>query len=161
MFIMLARLFPKTAGNADYRGWRAAIWLMAPVVLLRAAQGINVVLDTSEVAKNADGIPIDTYGAAGSETATALFALSGIAYLLLAVLGIVVLVRYRALLAFLYLMMLLDVGIAKIVIAMHPIARAGAATVGGFALGPAINDAILAALALGLVLSLLARKEAP
>jgi hypothetical protein len=158
---MLDRIFPKEAGNAGYAGWRLAIWPMAILALMRAVQGANSAADPAMVAIKADGVPLDTYGPDAAGAATALFALLGVYLLLQAVIGAVVLLRYRALLPLTYLMMIGIVLASKSSVALHPIARAGAAKIGAFDIGWLINTTLLALMVVGLVLSLLTRKETP
>ena len=158
---MLARLFPKAAGNAEYRGWRAGIWLMVPVAALRLVEGINSILSTRQVAMTADGIPLDTYGPAGAAAVISLFALGGLALVLTALLAAAVLIRYRGLIPFTYVLLLLDVLGTKWLLIVHPIARAGAAKIGAFSIGALMNWGIIAVIVLGLAFSLLSRRSAP
>jgi hypothetical protein len=53
--------------------------------------------------------------------------------------GVVVLVRYRAMIPFMYLLLLvLQLG-SKALVLVNPIARSGAATVGAFSIGTAVQ----------------------
>src|SRR5665213_1845750 len=106
---MLTRIFPKQIDNA-YRGHWLAIWLMVPIVLLRLVIGFNSMVFARMVATSADGIPLDSFGTAGAE---ALIALLGLYLLLFALLGVVVLIRYRAMIPFMYLLLLIQQQIHK------------------------------------------------
>ncbi len=149
---MLARIFPKQIDNA-YRGHWLAIWLLVPIVLLRLVIGFNSMVLTRMVATGADGIPLDSFGIAGAQAVIALFALLGLNGLLLALLGIVVLIRYRAMIALFYLLLLLQQLGSRALGLLHPIAKSGAQT------GSALVLGILAVTVIGFVLSLLGKSN--
>lgn len=155
---MFERIFPRQIDNT-YRGHWLGKWLFVGVVLARLAIGINSTFNARFVAMSADGIPLDTYGNAAADTVVAIFALSGFLFLLSSLLGIVVFLRYRAMLPLFYLFLLTDQLGRRVLLLAHPIARSHAATTNvgfGFVL------VILGATILGFVLSVWpsARKEA-
>lgn len=154
---MIGRIFPKQFDNA-YRGHWLAIWLLVPVALAELAMGTNSIVNTRLVAMSADGLPLDRYGAGGADAVIALFAIAGLFRVLLALQGIVVLLRYRAMIPFMYLQLLiLQLG-SKALLAAHPVARSGVASAH---VGSAFVLGILAATVIGFVLSLLDRSAAP
>lgn len=53
---MIQTLFPRAAGNR-FPGHRLALWRFA-IMLLKIAMGLNVMLNTQEVARAADGVPL-------------------------------------------------------------------------------------------------------
>ncbi len=122
---MLDRIFPKQADNS-FHGYRLAIFLLVAIVLLRLGIGANSMLDAPNVAVTADGIPLDSYGTAGADTVVALFALLGLFHLLFALLGLAVLIRYRALIPLMYLLLLAQQAGNRLLNFVHPIARLGA-----------------------------------
>lgn len=148
---MFNRIFPKQFDNV-YRGHWLAIWLLVPVVLGKIAMGTNSIINTRQVLAGADGIPIDSYGAAAADVVTALFALGGLFQLLLGLQGALVLVRYRAMVPFMYLLLLVQQVGAKALLLAHPVVRTGVPT---SQLGTAFILAILALTTIGFVLSLL------
>jgi len=148
---MLERIFPRQFDNA-YRGRLLAIWLFVPIILFKAVQGANSIIITRQVMTGADGIPLDLYGAAGADAAIALFALLGLYVLVLPVLGLVALIRYRAMIPLLYLMLLLTYAGGKALSLLHPLARSDGQPIGFY-----INLALLALMLIGFVLSLLNR----
>jgi hypothetical protein len=148
---MFGRIFPKQFDNT-YRGHWLAIWLFVPVVLLKATQGANIIFNTRLVAIAADGISLDSLGATGAETFLALFAVLGLYLLVLALQCVLVLIRYRAMIPFMYLLLLI-VQIGGIVLLLvHPIVRTG-----GMPIGVPINRAALAMTLIGFVLSLVGK----
>jgi hypothetical protein len=106
------------------------------------------------VATNADGIPLDSFNAAGAQTVLALFALLGFYLLVLPVQSVVVLIRYRAMIPFMYLMLLFVQLGSRVLLLLHPAVRTSTMPV-----GLAINLAILALTLMGFALSLLSKKK--
>ena len=152
---MLERLFPKQFDNI-YRGYWLGFWLLAPVLLARLAIGVNSTFNGRTVAASADGIPLDTYGTSAADTVVALFALSGFSFILLSLLGILAMLRYRAMIPLVYLLLLLQQLGNRALILLHPIARSGVATA---QLGSAFVLGILALTLIGFFLSLLRRDK--
>lgn len=154
---MLSRLFPKQIDN-DYRGYRLAIWILVPIVLLKLAMGFNVAglnpwVSNRMVAERADGIPLDSFGVEAASTVMFMFASWGLGLLLLNLLALIALIRYRAMIPLIYLLLSLEQFGRKGVAVMSPIVRETARTE-GFAPGALINWGLMIALAVGLVLSL-------
>jgi hypothetical protein len=154
---MLNRIFPKMVDNT-YRGHRLAIWLFALVVLMELSMGTNSIVNTRTVAMSADGIPLDQYGPGGADAVIAIFAIAGLFRVLLALLGVLVLLRYRAMISLMYLVLLvLHLG-SKALLLVHPVAKSGVATA---QLGSAFVLALLAMLLIGFVLSILNKSNPP
>jgi len=150
---MLNSIFPKQFDNA-YRGHRLAIWLFIPVVLMELGVGANSIINTRTVAMSADGIPLDRYGAGGAEAVIALFAIAGLFRVVVALQGVVVLVRYRTMIPLMYLeLLILQLG-SKALLLVNPIAKSGVSTA---QLGSAFILALLAMLLIGFFLSLLTK----
>ena len=150
---MLRRLFPVRLDNEGYRGRVAALWLFAVFLLLRAIMGVNGAINTRTIATG-DGIRLDGLGEGGAETILLLFRSLSLANLPLVAIGAVVLWRWRAMVPFLYLVLLADQVVRRLVALANPIARTEAAAVGMW-----INLGLLALLFVGLVLSLWSRPE--
>ena len=148
---MFNRIFPKQFDN-DYRGHRFGFWLFIPVVLMELSMGANSLFNTRTVVMLADGIPLDRYDAGSADAVVALFAIAGLFRVLLALQGVLVLIRYRAMIPFMYLLLLiLHVG-SKALLLEHPVARSG---VSSAHLGSSFILALLAMLLIGFVLSLM------
>lgn len=150
---MLDRIFPKSFDNG-YRGHRLAIWIFGAIVLVKTMQGVNSIILTRLVATNADGIPLDSFNAAGVQTVLALFALLGFYLLVLPVLSVVVLIRYRAMIPFMYLMLLFVQLGARLVLLAKPVVRTSEMPVGLY-----VNLAIFALTLIGFGLSLLSQRQ--
>jgi hypothetical protein len=121
---MFDRILPEQIDNA-YRGHWLGKWLFVGVILARLAIGLNSTINTRFVAMSADGIPLDKYGSDAADAVVALFAISGFSFLLSSLLGVVVFLRYRAMIPLLYLFLLLDQVGRRVLLLIHPIAKSG------------------------------------
>ena len=149
---MLRQLFPVRLDNEGYRGRAAALWLFALLLLIRTIMGVNGAINTRTVATGADGFRLDGLAEGGAETILLLFQSLSLAQLPLVAIGAAVLWRWRAMVPFLYLVLLADQIVRRIVALANPVPRTDAGAVGVW-----INIAILALLFAGLVLSLWSR----
>lgn len=150
---MLNRIFPKQFDNI-FRGHRLGLWLFVPIVLLKVLIGVRSIISAREVAQSADGIPLDTYNAAGADAVVGIFALLGLFQLLLGLLGIVALFRYRAMIPFVYLVLLFQMVANRALSVLYPITESSTS---GTPPGFYVSLGILAATVLGFGLSLLNR----
>ena len=148
---MLTRLFPRQIDNA-YRGHKLAIWILALVALLKAVQGVQSIFNTRSVMENADGLSLAHFDPNGAALLLSLFALLGLYLLVVPALSALALIRYRAMIPLIYLMLLLLYGASRLVQLLHPVPRADAHPIGFY-----VNLAILGLTVLGFVLSLLNR----
>jgi hypothetical protein len=148
------RVFPRQFDNA-YRGHWLGIALFAAIVLLKAIQGFNSIVFTHRIMVGADGIPVDRFDPVAASTAVAMFALLGMYLLVVPLQCLVVLVRYRAMIPFMYLLLLVMQLASRMILFVHPIVRSGEN--GGQPIGVYINLGILTLTFVGFALSLLDR----
>lgn len=147
---MLDRLLPRRIDNA-YHGHKVALWLFAALVLMKSAVGLSSVFDGRDVAVSADGIPLDTFTPAGAQTVVAAFAAWGLAQLVICLLCLLVLARYRAAVPFMFALLLLEHLSRRLLFQVMPIVRTG--TPPGFY----VNLVLAALMVAGLALSLRGR----
>lgn len=153
---MIERLLPIEINNT-FGGSTFAFWLFGVIVLMKLVMGINVAglnpwVSNRDLMQKADGIPIDSYSYEARETAVFLFSCWGLALMVLSLLGSVVMVRYRAMIPLMYLLLAIEqIGRRGLSLA-HPAARSHAGK--KRAAGGLVNWALSAALIVGLVLSL-------
>lgn len=152
---MFKHIFPRQFDNT-YRGHWLGIWLLGVVAIVKGLQGVVSVFDTRNVLINADGIPLDSYGAAGIETVIALTALLGFFLLVIALQSVVVLIRYRAMVPLMLLVQLIVQIGARALHIVNPISRSSETSMGyaGHPIGFYVNLAILAMTLIGFALSL-------
>jgi hypothetical protein len=155
---MVNRLFPKVLDN-HYQGQKLALWLLGLLVLVKAAMGLNSIFNGYHVATDADGIPLYSFTPAGARAVVAFLSVWGLEILLLSLLSLLALVRYRAMVPLMFLVLLMEQAGRKATFAALPIAKPVAAA------GPppafSINLVICILLVVGIVLSLWPRKQAP
>ena len=141
------RFFPQRIDNT-YRGRKLALWLFGLVVAVRITQSILIIVNGHSIARSADGIPLETYAPAAAQTIVALFALSSLNRLITSLLCVLVLVRYRSAIPFMFAVLLLNYLAGQLILQFVPLVRTGTPP------GPIVNLAMFALMIVGLVLSL-------
>jgi hypothetical protein len=151
---MFARLFPSQFDNR-FEAWRTALWLLGLLLFLRLAMSVNSIFNTEEVAAGADKFPLASYGSDGGRAVLMLFALHSLAELMLALVGVLALIRYRAMVPFLFLLLSAEHVARQLIVQGYAIERSAPTTA-----AYVINYGMLAVLLIGLALSLIpARKR--
>lgn len=151
---MLSRLFPRSADNS-YRTQKLTLVLFGLILLVKTAISLGSIFNGYTAVTSADGIPIDTYGPAGAQTVLSIVAALGLANVIICLIGIVVLIRYRSLIPFMFAILFVQQLARELVLEMLPIARTGSPA------GVSINLVMLIVMAVGLVLSLWPRTDNP
>lgn len=144
---MFDKLLPRNIDNT-YRGYHVALWLFGLVVGVMTAQSVMVIFNGYSTVVNADGIPLDTYPAAAAQTIVALFALRSLLRLIIALLCVLVLVRYRSAIPFMFALLILNFLGTQLILQFLPMVRTGIPP------GPIVNLIMLALMIIGLGLSL-------
>lgn len=148
---MFEDILPRSIDNT-YRGQKVALWLLGFLVLIKSVIGVNSILNGADVMTRADGIALNTYPAAAAQNLIALWALLGLGHIVMAVLGVLVLIRYRGMASLMFALLLLSHLGGKLIGQFHPIVRTGAP--------PAfiVNFVLLTLIVVGLTLSLWRRR---
>ena len=120
-------------------------------MLLKLGVGLGTVFNGRQAAGSADGIPLDSYTPAAADALVTLFAVWGLAQLVICLLCVLALIRYRAMIPLLFSLLLVEHLGRRLVLYLLPIARNG--TPPGFV----INLVLSIVLIVGLVLSLRSR----
>ena len=144
---MLRRLFPQRIDNT-YRGHRLALWLFALLVLMKGGIGLGTIFNGRSAAISADEIPLDTFTPAGEQAFVSIFAAWGLSQLMLNLIGLLVLVRYRAMVPFMFALLLLEHVSRRLIFWILPIARTETPP------GVFVNVLFVVVMIVGLVLSL-------
>jgi hypothetical protein len=144
---MLNKFLPQRIDNA-YSGHRLALWIFALVVSVKILQTLLAIFNGHLVIVSADGIPLDTYTPAIAQTVVAVWALSGLYRLIIYLLCVLVLVRYRSEIPFMFALLALEFLAAQLILHFIPLVRTGTP--------PAtfVNRILFALMIVGLVLSL-------
>ena len=151
---MFDTLFPQRFDNT-YRGYQVALWLFGLVVSVRIVQSVAVIFNGYSTARDADGIPLDTYTPAAAQTVLALFAQGSLWRLTFCLLCVLVLVRYRSAIPLMFSLLLLNYLAAQMILQFVPLVRTGTPP------GPIVNLVIFALTIIGLGLSLRSRGLQP
>ena len=144
---MLDRIFPRQFDN-NYRGHKLALWLFGLLVLMKLGISLSSIFDTYNVVQSADGIPLGTFTSGGAEAVVSVTTLLGLSQFLLASLGVLALIRYRAMIPFMYVLFLVEFFGKKLILLAKPIVRIGTSP------STYVNLLLVALLIVGLFLSL-------
>lgn len=147
---MLGRVLPRSIDN-DYRGRKLALWLLGLLALVKLAMGLNCILNGDAVARGADGIPLDTFTPGGARAVVTLFAIWGLSQVILGLLCVLALLRYRAMVPLLFTLLLVEHLGRKAIVHYLPVTTTGSPP------APVINLTLLTVLLVGLALSLWSR----
>ncbi len=143
---MLERLLPRAIDNR-FAGHRAALWLLGLYVALKLVMSLNSIFNTASVASGADGFLLESYGGEGARAVLMLFALVAVGQLALALVGVLALVRYRAMVPLVFLLLLAEHAARRVVVDSYAVERGASA-------GFWVNVALAAVLVAGLSLSM-------
>jgi uncharacterized membrane protein len=146
---MIDRIFPRQIDNR-YRGHRIALWLLALLIAVKLVMGVNSVVNTRSVATGADGIAIDTLSADAAATMLRLFAAVALGQLVLTLQALLALVRYRAMVPLVYLLLTVEHLGRRALALAFPAEPSATVPVGLY-----LNLGMLAALLIGLLLSVM------
>lgn len=144
---MVDRLLPRHIDNT-YRGYKLALWLFGLVVAVRIAQSVSIIFRGYSTARDADGIPLDTYTPAAAQTVVAVFAQGSLWRLIFCVLCVLVLVRYRSAVPLMFALLLLNYLASQLIFQLVPLVRMGTPP------GPIVNFIMFVLMIVGLALSL-------
>ena len=149
---MNRRFLPRSIDN-QYRGHKLALWLFWVVIIMRGLQGLSLFVGGSSIVRDADGIPLETFPIAASQTVVAIFVVSGLSRLVLSLMGILIFVRYKSGIPLMFAVLALDQLGKEILLRVYPLLRVGNP------IGPTINLGLLVLTFFGLVLSIIGKKN--
>jgi hypothetical protein len=143
---------PRSIDNS-YRGQILALWLFWIVVVIRAAQGVSLILNGYSIVKEADGIPLQTFPAAASQSIVRMFAISGGSRIVLSLFGILIFVRYRSAIPMMFALLALDQIAKELLLQFYPLFRIGSP------IGPIVNLTLLFLTSIGFILSVVGKRH--
>ena len=148
----LSLLLPKTIDN-DFRGLRIGLVVFSLITAIIVVRSCIHIFAPDGGAQSIATIPLDRYSPAASATIISMFALWGQSQLLLGLIFLIVIFRYRSLVPLCYLILVLEWG-GRLVIGFYkPIETLETAP------GAAANLPVAAICAVMLLLSLIERKR--
>jgi hypothetical protein len=148
---MFDRVLPRSIDNT-YRGQTIALWLFGLLTLMSLVIGVNSIVNGHVVMTTADGIPLSAYPPDAVRTFVALWALLGLSRIVVGLLCVIVLVRYRGIIPFMFALLLLQHLGGRLILYFLPIVRTGAPP------ASAINLTFLLLIVVGFGLSLWRRR---
>jgi hypothetical protein len=149
---MLDKLLPRPVDNT-YRGSKIALWIFGLVAGGKIIQSLAVIFNGYSTARDADGIPLDTYPTAAAQTVAALWALRGLSRVITCLLCVLALVRYRSAVPFMFVLLMVNYLGAQLIFQFIPLIRTGSPP------GPIVNFVMFALMVIGFVLSLRGSKR--
>jgi hypothetical protein len=147
---LMDRFLPRPIDN-NYRGSRIALWLFGLVVAVTLVQGFGVIFNGHATLVGADGIPLDTYPPDAVQTILALWALRGLSRVIICLLCLLALGRYRSAVPFMFVLLMVNYLAGQLIFQFIPVVRTGTPP------GPIVNLAMFALMVVGFVLSLRGR----
>jgi hypothetical protein len=121
---------PKSIDNY-YRGQKLALWFFWLVVIIRAAQGVSLIVGGHSIVRDADGI----------------------ARLVLSLLAVIVFTFYRSAIPLMLALLALDQIAKELLLLFYPLYRIGNP------IGPVVNLVLLSLTVMGFVLSIWSRQH--
>ena len=144
---MFGEFLPQHIDNT-HRGHKLALWLFGLVVGVRITQSLLIIFNGYSTARDADGIPLDTYTPAAAQTVVALFAQGSLWRLIFCLLCVLVLARYRSAIPMMFALLLLSYLAGQLIFQFVPLVRIGTPP------GPIMNLIMFVLMIVGLTLSL-------
>src|SRR5262245_49572284 len=120
--VVLYKLLPQSIDNT-YQGHKSALWLFGLVVGVRIVQSLSVIFNGFGTARDADGIPVDSYTPEAAKQMVALFAQGSLWRLTFGLLGVVVLMRYRSAVPLMLVLLLLNYLASQLILQFVPLIR--------------------------------------
>lgn len=119
-------LFPTPANNT-YRGRKIALWFFILLMLFTIARSLVHIFAPDGGAQSIATFPLDSYTQGGAAAVVHLFALWGLSQLLLGLLYLVVLWRYRSLIPLMYLLLVIEYSARLLLGLFKPVQLSGTA----------------------------------
>ena len=149
---MLDRIFPRQLDNRYNGHWMALVQL-GIFVALKLIIGFNTIFNTRSVAVGGDGFDLAAIGPAGTQALLMMFSMVALGQLVLGLLALIVLLRYRAMIPLMFLLLLIEHGSRRAIVLSHAVDRTVTVPVGAY-----INLGLLILLVVGLCTSLIWKK---
>ena len=153
---MLNRLFPKQIDN-NYQGSKIAIVILFLITIVKMLMGINIggfnpFVPTEYILSHVDGVPLETYPIEASKTIISMAQSWGLDMLILSLLSVLIMVRYRSAIPIMFIIYLSENFIRE----LPSLVKIFDQLLSGIPLSMAaiINISLIALLFVGLILSI-------
>jgi hypothetical protein len=142
---------PRSIDN-NYRGQKPALWFFWVVIIIRGTQGLALIFNGHSIVRAADGVPLETFPIAASQSIVAMFVVSGASRLVLSLFGLVAFIRYKSAIPLIFAVQALDQICKEILFQIYPLYRVGNPV------GPIVNLIVLLFTLIGFILSISAKR---
>lgn len=131
------RVLPKVINN-EFKGLAAAKYVFALITIVTIARSLIHMFAADGGAQSIVTIPLDTFTQAGAAVVVMTFSLWGLAQLLMGVVYGVVFIKYKSLIPFMYILLIVEYALRIVISVIKPIETTGTApgAVGNFILIP-------------------------
>ena len=117
---LMTTILPEKIDN-NYHGKPIALWVFAAITIVTIARSLVHIIAPDGGAQSIATIPLETYTDAGARTVVLMFAYWGISQLLMGLVYLLVLIRYRAMIPLMYLLMAAEYGLRLLMGLLKPI----------------------------------------
>lgn len=104
---MLNKILPSTIDN-NYRGNKIALWFFYLITVVTVVRSCIHIFKYDGGAQSIATIPLDTFTEAGADAVIMIFAYWGLSQLMFGLMQVIVAIRYKSLIAFMYLMLIIE-----------------------------------------------------
>ena len=104
---LLVRIFPPNLNN-DYKGYKISLYVFYALTALVLWRSQHHVLAPDGGAQSIATIPLDTFTEFGATAVISAFSLWGLSQLILGFINVLVVLRYKSLLPFMYILMIFE-----------------------------------------------------
>lgn len=146
----MARLFPKVADN-HYTGHPVALWVFVALTIVTIIRSLIHMFAADGGAESIATIPLASFTENGAAAVVLTFALWGLSQLLIGLIYVVVLWRYRSLIPLMYLLIIFEYAMRIVLGELKPIETTGTApgAIGDYIIVPLASVMLFLALRKG------------
>ncbi len=148
---MQLSILPQPIDNT-YKGQKLALWLFGFVMLIKIVQSTVILINDGSVVKGADGIPLDTFSPEAAHTIVSLFALTSLYRLIICLLGVIALFRYRSAIRFMFAVLAIEYLARQFIFVFYPLGSVGSPP------GPTVNLVLFIISVIGFAFTLWTRR---
>jgi hypothetical protein len=107
--------------NNDFRGYKIALYVFGLITIFTLVRSLIHILAPDGGAQSIAGIPLDTFGQSAESVVILMFALWGLSQLLLGIVYIVFFLKYKSLIPFMYVLIIVEYSLRIILGHLKPI----------------------------------------
>jgi hypothetical protein len=117
---MVNRIFPSPVSNI-FPGYKLALYVFVLITIFTVVRSLIHILATDGGAQSIANIPLDTFGGAAKSVVIHIFSLWGLAQLLMGIVYVVVLFKYKSLIPLMYILIIIEYSMRIVLGIFEPI----------------------------------------